>query len=216
MNALALASSADLYENLELEGEEEMDENFGDCKEGEESKNSAEVKNTSFARNKALVGRDSRRGSSSRPQNNQRQWNGPPPSYGPPPQRYHHQQYGPPPGQYYPPPPYQGGYPPPPPYAYPQNEAAMRYQTRQENYKRAMHQEKYAMCTFCQRWMLRNEMQGINVRIYHDGGQDEKIRMRFCPACHEEWVEDIRANRWENDLRDRGEIPEGGEFVEES
>lgn len=124
-------------------------------------------------------------------------------------------QYGPP--QYYPPPPsyQQGGYPPPPPYGQPPNEAAMRYQARQENYKRATLEEKYAMCTSCQRWMLRNQMQGINVRIYHDGGQDEKIRMRFCPACHEEWAEDIRSNRWENDLRDREEIPAGEEFVEE-
>lgn len=122
------------------------------------------------------------------------------------------------PGYGYPPPPPGYGYPPPypPPYGQrPNSGPDPRHVQRQENYQKAKQKEKFAQCASCEGWLLRNKMQGINIRVYHEKKQDERIRLRFCPDCHEEWAADFEDVNWQNDLRDRDELPPGAQILEE-
>ncbi|MBD3260826.1 MAG: hypothetical protein GF334_03985 [Candidatus Altiarchaeales archaeon] len=57
-------------------------------------------------------------------------------------------------------------------------------------------------------------MEGINVRVYHQGGPHEKIQFRFCAECYEDWVHDFREHQWENDLRDREDIPDDADIID--
>jgi len=162
-------------------------------------------------------GRPSRNGPpQNQNQNQNQQWQqGPPPQqqqrYGGPPQNQGYNQ-----GHWGPPPPPNNYYGPPPPYQQPPQQGYyqgptggpdLRHVARQENYRRATQKELFAVCRGCDRYILRNEMEGINVRVYHQDAHDEKIRLRFCSDCHEEWVLDMRDNKWENNLVERDQIP---------
>jgi len=142
----------------------------------------------------------------------------------PPQQPYYYPQQGyqgyPPPGQFPPqgPPPgypQQQGFYPPPPYGYPQRGPDPRFVTQQENYQKATKKDKFACCKSCGGWLPRNQMLGINASIYRENQHSEKVRLRLCPRCHEGWAQDLFENEWDNDLRDRIELPKDAVMADE-
>ena len=42
---------------------------------------------------------------------------------------------------------------------------------------------RYARCTGCGRWVLRDEMLGINTDLYDAENRREVVRQRYCPPC---------------------------------
>lgn len=61
---------------------------------------------------------------------------------------------------------------------------------------------RYGYDPLLQRWVLRDEMLGINVKVFGDTPEDETvIRLRLSPAKHAELVEFLREIEWTNEVR---------------
>lgn len=69
---------------------------------------------------------------------------------------------------------------------------------------------KYGFDPLLQRWVLRDEMLGINVKVYGDRPNDDAVvRIRLSPQKHAELLEFLRQIEWHDDLRFEHELGAG-------
>ena len=72
---------------------------------------------------------------------------------------------------------------------------------------------KYGFCQRSRKWVPRDEMLAINVKVYDSDNQEDKLQIRLSPEAHSELVEQLSGLQWDNVLMTRGELQERG-FLE--
>lgn len=66
--------------------------------------------------------------------------------------------------------------------------------------------KKYGYCKASKRWVPRDSMLGLNVKVFDLDNEEHRIQLRL---SHAEWVklvDKLKGLEWENDLRVEGEF----------
>lgn len=61
----------------------------------------------------------------------------------------------------------------------------------------------YGFDPLLQRWVLRDEMRGMNIKVFSDekDATEERIRIRLSPKKFAEMIEFLRKIEWKNEVR---------------
>lgn len=74
---------------------------------------------------------------------------------------------------------------------------------------------KYGFCPGIKRWVPRDTMLGINVRVFDEDNEQSIIRIRLSPKAWKEFVDVCKKYEWSNDLRTEEELRADGIAVGE-
>lgn len=69
-------------------------------------------------------------------------------------------------------------------------------------------QTKYGYCVVSEKWVPRDEMLSINVKVYGADGDEIKIPIRLAPDAFEGVVERFKDLAWDNELMTAAELKE--------
>ncbi len=69
-------------------------------------------------------------------------------------------------------------------------------------------QTKYGYCVVSERWVPRDEMLSINVKVYGADGEETKIPIRVSPDAFEGVVDRFKDLAWDNELMTAAELKE--------
>ena len=74
-----------------------------------------------------------------------------------------------------------------------------RIETMKE--KKQRNHTKYGFCKWSKKWVPRDEMLGINAKVFDEDNQEERVTLRLSPEAHADIAHMLRENAWDNELK---------------
>tara|TARA_B100001094_G_scaffold314673_1_gene353780 strand:+ start:2237 stop:2464 length:228 start_codon:yes stop_codon:yes gene_type:complete len=65
---------------------------------------------------------------------------------------------------------------------------------------------KYGFCRYNQKWVKRDEMLGLNIKVFDENNNEERISIRLSKEGHASLVKMLSLLRWDNILMTSEEL----------